>query len=78
MSWLEEVDELERRTALGRSMGGPEKIKRQHDAGKLTVRERIAALVDDGSFYEIGALAGKSQYDARGDLISFSPANFVL
>lgn len=54
MSWQAEIEELERRTALGQAMGGPEKIKRHHDAGKLTVRERIAALVDAGSFYEIG------------------------
>lgn len=78
MSWQAEIDELERRTALGQAMGGPAKIKRQHDAGKLTVRERIAALVDSGSFYEIGGLAGKAQYDEQGQLVAFSPANFVL
>jgi len=78
MSWQAEIEELERRSALGQAMGGPEKIKRQHDAGKLTVRERIAGLVDAGSFYEIGALAGKAQYDEAGNLAAFTPANFVL
>ena len=43
-------------------MGGPDKVKRQHDGGKLTVRERIDALLDPGSFHEIGALAGRAQY----------------
>ncbi len=58
-------------------MGGPEKIRRQHDAGRLTVRERIAALLDEGSFREIGALAGSASYDEAGGLAGFTPANFV-
>ena len=58
-------------------MGGPEKIRRQRDAGRLTVRERIAALLDEGSFHEIGALAGTAGYDESGELASFVPANFV-
>ena len=41
MSWQPEIDELRRREELARRMGGPDKIKRQHDGGKLTVRERI-------------------------------------
>ena len=57
MSWKPEVEELRRREELGRAMGGPEKIKRQHDGGKLTVRERVAALLDLGSFHEVGVLA---------------------
>ena len=44
MSWKPEVEELRKREALGRAMGGPEKIKRQHDGGKLTVRERHDAV----------------------------------
>ncbi len=59
-------------------MGGPEKIRRQHDAGRLTVRQRIAALLDDGSFHEIGALAGAASYDSDGRLAEFRPANFVM
>jgi acetyl-CoA carboxylase carboxyltransferase component len=38
-------------------MGGPEKVARHHASGRLTVRERIAALVDPGSWLEIGLLA---------------------
>jgi acetyl-CoA carboxylase carboxyltransferase component len=78
MSWQPEVDELRRREALGRAMGGPDKIKRQHDGGKLTVRERVAALLDPGSFHEVGVLAGKAGYDGAGNLAHFFPANFVL
>ena len=58
-------------------MGGPDKVLRQHEAGRLTVRERLAALLDDGSFGEIGTLAGAAVYDSAGELADFTPANFV-
>ncbi len=78
MSWEADIEELRRREALARQMGGPDKVKRQHDAGRLTVRERIEQLLDPGSFHEIGALAGRAQYDGDGALASFQPANFVF
>ena len=54
----ERLAELERRRARPRSaMGGPERIERHHASGRLTARERLDALVDPGSFYEIGLLA---------------------
>ena len=37
--------------------GGPERVAAQHARGKLTARERLALLLDDGSFQEMGALA---------------------
>ena len=43
-------------------MGGADKVKRQHDGGRLTVRERIDRLVDKESFREIGTVAGKAEY----------------
>ncbi len=66
MSWQKEMDELRAREALARRMGGAEKVRRQHDGGKLTVRERIEQLLDPASFHEIGAIAGKAAYDAEG------------
>ncbi|MEA2873329.1 MAG: hypothetical protein QOH67_3305 [Hyphomicrobiales bacterium] len=78
MSWEADIEELRRREALARQMGGPDKVKRQHDAGRLTVRERIAQLLDPGSFHEVGALAGRAQYGDDGELEAFQPANFVL
>jgi propionyl-CoA carboxylase beta chain len=44
------LEEMERRAALG---GGQHRIDKQHEAGKLTARERIAALLDEGSFVEM-------------------------
>ena len=78
MSWQKEVDEIRRREALAKEMGGEERIRRQHDNGRLTVRERISTLVDEGSFHEIGALAGRASYDENGSLQTFTPSNFVL
>ncbi len=48
------ADDLAERRARARLGGGEEKIARQHDAGKLTARERIALLIDDGTFTELG------------------------
>ena len=49
MNWKPELDELMRREAFAREMGGADKVKRQHDGGRLTVRERIALLLDPGT-----------------------------
>jgi acetyl-CoA carboxylase carboxyltransferase component len=78
MSWQPEIDEIRRREELARCMGGPENVKRQHDGGKLTVRERLERLLDPGSFHEYGALAGTPKYDDNGRLVEFRPANFVV
>lgn len=77
MVWQPEIDELKYRQHLAQQMGGPEGIDRQHARGKLTIRERIAALADSGSFQEIGGLAGAARYD--GDkLVAFTPSNSVI
>jgi acetyl-CoA carboxylase carboxyltransferase component len=44
-----------------------EAVRRQHDRGKLTARERIALLVDEGTFREIGALARPEAPGPRGE-----------
>jgi len=77
VTWQPELDELGRRQELAERMGGPDKIARQHQAGRMTVRERLTALLDEGSFQEIGALAGTAAYGQGGELTDFTPANFV-
>ncbi|HEY1243753.1 MAG TPA: carboxyl transferase domain-containing protein [Hyphomicrobiaceae bacterium] len=77
MSWKPELDELERRRRLALELGGPDKVARHRAQGKLTVRERIAGLVDEGSFEEIGSAAGFPEYDAEGNLTGLTPANIV-
>src|SRR5258706_12081302 len=49
------VADLEARRAKAREMGGADKIAKQHQRGKMTARERMAAFFDDGEYFEIGA-----------------------
>jgi len=77
MSWQEEIEELARRRRLAYEMGGADKVARQHAFNKLTIRERIDAVVDAGSFHEIGTLAGKGSYDEHNRLETFTPSNFL-
>ncbi|OQX08521.1 MAG: hypothetical protein BWK76_23470, partial [Desulfobulbaceae bacterium A2] len=46
------IEQLENKRAAARQGGGEERIRRQHAKGKLTARERIELLLDEGSFEE--------------------------
>ncbi len=78
MTWQPELDELKQRQALARQMGAPDKVARHKANGKLTVRERIAALLDAGSFREIGSVSGFAAYDADNALTGFTPTNQII
>ena len=78
MNWRAELEELRLREQLAHEMGGADKVKRQHDGGRLTVRERIVGLVDAGSFHETGAIAGSATYDENNELESFTASNCVF
>jgi len=78
MSWDKEIGELHERSKLADAMGGPDKVARQHEFGKLTIRERVDKVADAGSFHEIGKLAGVAEYDETGKLEQFTPSNFVF
>src|SRR6202042_3052795 len=69
IGWEPELAELRQRQALAREMGGKDRVARQHAGGRLTVRERIDHLLDPGTFQEIGSIAGKATYDARGNIV---------
>ena len=77
MTWQKEVDEIKRRSLLAEKMGGEEGVARQHKRGKLTIRERIAALVDPGSFKQWGKLGGSATYDENNELVDFIPSASV-
>lgn len=53
MTTQERINELQKRTAKIMAAGGPDRVKKQHDSGKLTARERIDILLDEGSFVEL-------------------------
>ena len=78
MSWEAEIEELRRREGFADELGGVEKVERQHSFGKLTIRERVTAIVDEGSFHEIGKTAGVASYDEQGNLVALTPSNFVF
>ena len=78
MDWQKEMDELRRREAFAEELGGAERVKRQHDGGRLTIRERVTRLADAGSFHELGKIAGRATYDANNDLVALTPSNFIF
>lgn len=55
MGTVDKLTELQYRRNVIENGGGEAKIKKQHDAGKLTARERINLLLDEGSFIEVDA-----------------------
>ncbi|MCU0466315.1 MAG: acyl-CoA carboxylase subunit beta [Anaerolineae bacterium] len=48
------IEELRARRAQSLAGGGPERVKRQHESGRNTARERLDILLDPGSFREVG------------------------
>lgn len=77
MSWQRQVDDINKKRALALKQGGEEAVARKHAKGELTIRERIAALTDEGSFAEHGRAAGGAERDAEGNLTGFTPGNYV-
>jgi acetyl-CoA carboxylase carboxyltransferase component len=62
MTWELEIKELELRRQKALKLGGEERVARQHQQGRLTIRERIEAVLDRGSFTEVGQLAGDAEW----------------
>ena len=63
MSWQPEVDGIQRRRELALEHGGPEAVSRQHDAGRLAVRERTGAHGEKG---QVAGSLGAGQLDGSG------------
>ena len=61
------LEDLRARAAVVRRGGGPAYVEREHARGKLTARERIAALLDEGTeLMELGLFAGRGMYEEEG------------
>ena len=54
--WDEKIEELEARREKAYNGGGQARIDKQHEKGKLTARERLDVLFDEGTFVEINSL----------------------
>ena len=78
MSWENEVKELQRRRYLAQQQGGEAGIAKQHSRGRMTIRERIDVLLDDGSFREHGRATASPVYDDNDELLEYAPANYVV
>ncbi len=63
MSIEKKIDELKQKSQLADLGGGKERIERQHKAKKLTARERINLLLDEGSFQETDKLVVHHSHD---------------
>jgi acetyl-CoA carboxylase carboxyltransferase component len=66
-AWHDDLDDLAKRREASRAMGGDERLEKHRAAGKLDARARVATLLDPGSFFELGTLAGGA--DAPADAI---------
>lgn len=55
-NWQRQIDDLKKRRSDALQAGGEARIEKQHAAGKLTARERLEALFDDGTFTEVNDL----------------------
>lgn len=79
--WSDVLADVETLQSLGQERFAPGSqdpgVLRQRERGKLTCRERIDLLLDDGSFYEVGSIAGFASYDEEGRINAFTPANSV-
>ncbi|MHB1537300.1 MAG: acyl-CoA carboxylase subunit beta [Solirubrobacteraceae bacterium] len=71
------VEDLRLRREQARLGGGKAKIDRQHEQGKLTARERIALLVDEGTFVELG-IHGRPHFSQRAMDGVDAPADGVV
>ncbi|OSC30745.1 acetyl-CoA carboxylase carboxyltransferase subunit [Mycobacterium vulneris] len=56
--WGETLEDLERRRQHARDMGGPERLDKHRNKGKIDARARIEYLLDPGTFRELGTLVG--------------------
>src|SRR6201991_403519 len=71
------VEDLHERRAKAKLGGGEERIARQHEQGKLTARERLDLLIDEGTFTELGLHAG-IHHSVRGLEGKEAPADGVI
>lgn len=53
MSTQEKIEKMLKKAEVILAAGGEKRVAKQHESGKMTARERIAALLDEGSFVEL-------------------------
>ncbi|MCC7535123.1 MAG: acyl-CoA carboxylase subunit beta [Deltaproteobacteria bacterium] len=78
MDMNELVKDLEARRERIRAMGGPDKVAKQHQRGKLSARERFARFFDDGVYFEVGMHGTQMGMFAGPDGKDKPPADAVV
>jgi propionyl-CoA carboxylase beta chain len=63
MTLQEKLEELQRRNEAAHAGGGADRVQRQHEEGKLSARERVNLLLDEGTFQELDRLVTHSCHD---------------
>ena len=77
--WKKEVEEILKRKKIAHALGGENGVAKQHELGKMTVRERIDYLLDQGSFKETGMMTGVATYvNNNQDLETLTPCPVVI
>jgi acetyl-CoA carboxylase carboxyltransferase component len=71
------ADDLRARREQIQQGGGPAKVEAQHSQGKLTARERLALLIDEGTFVELG-IHGRPHFSQRAMEGRDAPADGVI
>jgi acetyl-CoA carboxylase carboxyltransferase component len=71
------VEDLHERREQAKLGGGPERIARQHEQDKLTARERLELLIDEGTFVELG-IHGRPHFSQRAMEGKQAPADGVI
>jgi acetyl-CoA carboxylase carboxyltransferase component len=74
---LQRIEDLNARREQIKLGGGAEKIARQHEQEKLTARERLALLIDEGTFVEMG-IHGRPHFSQRATEGKQAPADGVI
>ena len=77
MSLKDQTEDLQRRREQAKLGGGEEKIAKQHERGKLTARERIELLCDEGTFVEMGIQARPHSFQKSMEGVE-APADGVI
>lgn len=76
--WATELEELASRRRQASQMGGEAALAKMKARGLLNARERIAALLDGGTFRELGRITGKGSYSKDGFFEGLSPVNAIM
>ncbi len=80
MSTQAKIEKMLKKSEVILAAGGEKRVAKQHEAGKMTARERIAALLDEGSFVELDRFVKHrcTNFGRREERTSWRRCNYWL